>query len=186
MSLWSRRALLQAPLLLGAAPALAQEDKKGKPPGLAAKELGVSTDVKKPHSHDQNELAKSIGRDVVCLCGTCPKRLITDCECGWAVRNQNAILNAVVEGKTRDDIVSAYRRVYGDQVLALLPNEGFATTAWALPYAVGAAGLIASIFVGLRFMRKDPVEEDAAAPVPEITDDADARAELERELEELE
>ena len=179
---------MATPSLAIGATAAAQEEKKGKPADLFARAANVTTTVKKPHTPEQADLAKLTGRDVVCLCGTCPKRLITDCECGWATRNQNAILNAVVDGKTREQIVALYRQVYGDQVLAMLPNSGFAMTAWALPYAVGAISLVAALFVGLSFMRRreEPSGPEPSSPVaPEVTDDEDARAALAQELVDL-
>ena len=74
------------PVAAAAVPRRARAGGKGLPADQAAKALGVPTERKLAHDHAQAEVAKATGRDVVCLCGTCPKRLITDCECGWAVR----------------------------------------------------------------------------------------------------
>jgi cytochrome c-type biogenesis protein CcmH/NrfF len=160
----------------------------GLPSDLASRELGASMNVTPPHDDAQAALAKTIGEQVVCLCGTCPKRLIHECDCGWAAQNRNVILNAVVAGRGEAEVVAAYRKAYGDQVLAMLPNEGFAVTAWALPYAVGAVGLVTALAVGLRFLKQSG--SGAAAPatpsaVATVTDDAEAKAELERALEDL-
>lgn len=169
----------------------ARAEEKGRPVNLAADALGVDLHSQKPHTPEQGYVAEQAGRDVVCLCGTCPKRLIHECECGWAAQNRNAIMNAVVDGKTREDIVAAYRRVYGDQVLAMLPNSGFAVTAWALPYAVAAVGLGAAVFVGVRVLKGRGVADASEVATPAtpqthqtVTDD-DARRALERELEDL-
>ena len=177
------------PVAAAAASRRARADGKGPSVDLAAKALGVPTERKLPHDHAQAEVAKVTGRDVVCLCGTCPKRLITDCECGWAVQNQNAILNAVVQGRGRAEIVETYRRVYGTQVLAMLPNEGFATAAWALPYAAAVAGLVLAFVAGRRITRghraSAEVRDDAAAPTAPAANDTDDREELARQLEDL-
>ena len=168
---------------------MSAEEKKANPPDLAAKVLGVQMQTKHQHTKEQAETARSIGQDIVCLCGTCPKRTITNCECGWALQNQNALVNALVAGHTPEKIVSAYRSAYGDSVLAMLPNEGFATAAWALPYTVAGLALFVVFFLGIRFMRKpatvtamtDPDSEN----LPEVTDDEEARAALKQELEDL-
>jgi len=167
----------------------ARGEEKGKPVDLAAKALGVVTHEKHAHSKEQSALAHEIGKEVVCLCGTCPKRTITACECGWAKQNQNVLVNAVVAGNTKDQIIETYRRVYGDQVLSMLPNEGFAVTAWALPYAVALIAFMAILFLGFQFVAKPStvtaLTEESTEAIPEVTADAEARAALARELEDL-
>jgi cytochrome c-type biogenesis protein CcmH/NrfF len=170
--------------------ALAQEEHGSKNPvDKGARALGVDMREKLPHTPEQEALAKSIGLDVVCLCGTCPKRTITECDCGWALQNQTALVNAVVKGYSRGDIVSAYRRVYGDQVLAMLPNEGFKVAAWVVPYAMGAIGLASALLVGVWYRRRShamaaqPTAPEGAPGVP--LDEAAAKAELQKELEDM-
>ncbi len=177
----SRRAVL-----LGSVALAGEAQAKGKPADLAAKALGVPMTQPPPADEAMKTEAVRVGREVVCLCGTCPKRLIADCECGWAVQNQHAIVHALQAGKSDAEIIGAYRKVYGDQVLAMLPNEGLAVTAWALPYAGAVAGLLAAFYVGMRYIKRDESPE-AAAPSPvaaPTSSDAD-RATLARELEDL-
>jgi cytochrome c-type biogenesis protein CcmF len=145
--------------------------------------LGVSMDHPQPGiTLEQANAADIVGRDVVCLCGTCPKRLISDCDCGWAKKNQVAILNAVAKGKSRAEIVAAYREVYGERVLAMLPDEGINMIAWRLPYAGALVGLVVAFLIGRRFLAKRAAPE---APAPAPVADAAAQAELKRELEDL-
>ena len=168
---------------------VSQAEEKGKAVDLGAKALGVVLHEKHAHTEAQAELAREIGKEVVCLCGTCPKRTITSCECGWAKQNQNALVNAVVAGNTKEQIIETYRQAYGDQVLSLLPNEGFAVTAWALPYAVALLAFMVILFLGFKFVAKPStvtaLTEEPAQAIPEVTADAEARAALARELEDL-
>ena len=167
----------------------ARGEEKGKPIDLAAKALGVPMSTKHNHTAEQAALAREIGQEVVCLCGTCPKRTISDCECGWAKQHQNSLVNAVVAGNSKEKIIQTYRQVYGDQVLAMLPNEGFAVTAWALPYAVAMIAFVVILLLGIRFASKPStvtaMTEQADEIVPAVTQDDEARAQLERELEDL-
>jgi cytochrome c-type biogenesis protein CcmH/NrfF len=180
-------------LLLISLSSNAEIDKeKTKAPDLVAKHFGLDTHTKHAHSKVQAETARAIGRDVVCLCGTCPKRTITSCECGWAIQNQNTLINAVVAGHSPETIVSAYRAAYGDRVLSLLPNEGFATAAWALPYTVAAIALLAVFFIGFGFMKKPSaitattiISEAHEENIPQIINDEEARKALQEELEDL-
>jgi len=165
-------------------------EEKGKAVDLAARVLGVSMATKHEHTAEHAALAREIGQEVVCLCGTCPKRTISDCECGWAKQHQNSLVNAVVAGNSKEKIIQIYRQVYGDQVLAMLPNEGFAITAWALPYAVAMVAFVVILLLGVRFAAKPSTvtaltEQAEDSNLPPVTDDDEAREQLERELEDL-
>jgi cytochrome c-type biogenesis protein CcmH/NrfF len=154
---------------------------------LAARALGVDPNTPSPTATPvQIDLGRAIGREVVCLCGTCPKRTITDCDCGWAKANQVAILNAVVQGKTREQIIQVFRQSYGDQSLAQLPSDNtLAKAAWAVPYLGAGLGLMLVLLAGMRLARNRqaaPVQKVAARAA--IPDDA-AKKQLERELDEL-
>lgn len=188
----NRRAFLTAGgLALIAAPSVAraQEHGAGEPMDLAAKKMGVPMTPPSASTPEQFELGKRIGREVVCLCKTCPKRTITDCDCGWAIRNQHAILQAVVKGMSSDQIIGAYREVYGDQVLAMLPNEGFNVLAWALPYAGALFGLVGVFWLGRRYLKRGeqtaPAPSAPAAASKGTTAEVSAQAQLARELEDL-
>ncbi|MCC7385419.1 MAG: cytochrome c-type biogenesis protein CcmH [Deltaproteobacteria bacterium] len=180
-----------AVLIAPTARAAEEHEMAGAAANLAAKQMGVEMQRTLEHTLAQAQLAHSIGLDVVCLCGTCPKRTITECDCGWAKQNQNAIINAVVKGMNREQIIATYRQAYGQEVLAMLPNEGFNVLAWALPYGSALAGLGAIFLVGARLLRRSrgapaaaaTPEQAGAAPAPDATA---ARAQLERELEDLE
>lgn len=153
---------------------------------LAARRMGVSMNAPSQSTPEQYEFAKKVGLEVVCLCGTCPKRTITECDCGWAVRNQYAILHAVINGKTSEQIIGAYREVYGQEVLAMLPHEGLNDIAWALPYGGAIVGLGFALWVGVKLMRRSKEQpEPELPPEPTDTNDASDRAKLNRELEDL-
>ena len=62
-------------------------------------------------------------------------------------RKTPKLVNAVVAGNSKKDHTNG-RQVYGDQV-RVLPNEGFAVTAWALPYAVAMIAFVVILLLGL-------------------------------------
>jgi cytochrome c-type biogenesis protein CcmH/NrfF len=173
--------------LLGASGAQAQEHGSGRPSDLAAKKLGVETRSTLAHTIAQADLAKATGLEVVCLCGTCPKRTITECDCGWAKLNQNAILNAVVKGNQPEAIIAAYREVYGQEVLSMLPNEGINVLAWALPYGSAVVGLGAIFLAGRRLLSRRSAASAPTTPQNPTAPagDTGAREQLERELQDL-
>lgn len=168
--------------------ALADEDHPHNTDARAfAKAAGVDPNTPSPNATpEQIALAKAIGKDVVCLCGTCPKRFVTDCDCGWAGLQQNALLNAVVAGKSREEIVHLYQQVYSARGLALPPDDDLlAKVAWALPYAGAAFGLFFMFIFGVKLMRKkDGSEREKPEEIPVIQDEA-AEKELNQALEDL-
>lgn len=185
--------ILFAIAALGPSRAEAQADMeaaRGAPgPDLVARALGVDASRAPALDEAQLDHAREIGRDVVCLCGTCPKEPIADCQCGWASLNRRTIQQAVAKGMSREDIVATYRQQYGDRVLAMLPNEGFARAAWILPYAAAVLMLGGFIAIGTRFLRRAPADPapTQAAPGAETpaAGSAAAKDELARELDEL-
>ncbi|MBI2376210.1 MAG: cytochrome c-type biogenesis protein CcmH [Deltaproteobacteria bacterium] len=182
------------PLGLRTARAEDDHDQLGAGPTLAFGALGVDGRPPRNASHEQIELGKAIGRELVCLCGDCPKRLITDCECGWAVQNQNAILAAVANGKPREAIFQAYVAAYGDQVRAQIPpcsENPLGCTAFILPYVAGILGLGAVFVAGMKLRRREasPTAPLASAAKgdgrPFEPRDEAAEKQLRRELEDL-
>jgi cytochrome c-type biogenesis protein CcmH/NrfF len=131
--------------------------------------------------------AKQIGLELTCLCG-CAHRTIQECDCGsWAEPGRQTIRLAIAKGMTHPQIIDTYRKVYGDKVLSMLPNEGFGKVAWILPYTAGIVGLVMVFVFGFRYMRPRPASTTAESEAARSTsaDRGDAKKELMRELEEM-
>lgn len=154
------------------------------PPNLVARKLNVDLSKLAVIPDSQRDLVRSIGRDVVCLCGTCPKEPMTDCRCGWAGTNMDTIEHLISRGMSRDAIKNAYREAYGEKVLAMVPEDGFAQTAWILPYTAIGLGLLAVIAFALRYRKR--VQEKTTDLPPALQGRQDAQQDLARELEDLE
>lgn len=189
--------LLALGLLLAIAPAArAQEMEQAQSAPsfrLLGERLGLDYSNLDKITAAQSETALAAGRQVVCLCGTCPKRQISECDCGWAANMRRTLAAGVMKGMTADELVMAYRKTYGDQGLWLLPDDGLAQVAWRLPYALAVLGLVMVFFVGFRYMRRQPGDVPGAGSSagggPTVRDgrggDEEARKVLARELEEM-
>lgn len=183
-----RLAAVAAFVLAAAMPERTEAEAEGEAKDGAAKLLGVNPDRdrRKLGDPDRMDFAKALGQDVVCLCGTCPRHTVTNCDCGWAHFNQRVIQLALLEGKTREMILSAYEAAYGLKVFPLPPDEGFGRVSYLGPYAVAGLGLILVIFLGLRMRNRPgeaPVSPASASAGADLDDDA--RAALARELDDL-
>ncbi len=171
-----------------AAMALGQADMEAAagapPPDLVIRKLNINIRELAKVDNTQTALARDIGRDLTCLCGTCPKEPITDCRCGWAGQNKDALQHLVARGMSRDEIMAAYRAAYGDAVLGMPPNEGWGRFVWMAPYAAVVGMLGAFVGVAAWQMKKRRTDPDAELP-PEPEARQDVKSELARELDEL-
>lgn len=152
-------------------------------PNLVARKLNVDLNKLAVIPDSQRDLLRTIGRDVVCLCGTCPKEPMTDCRCGWAGTNMDTIEHLLARGMTREQIRDEYRAAYGERVLAMVPEDGFAQTAWILPYTAIGLGLIGVIYFAIRYRRR--VQEKTTDLPPALQGRQDVQQDLARELDEL-
>lgn len=105
-------------------------------------------------SHQEHEHVKDVGKDLVCLCDTCPRRNLADCKCSWAQTAQKALRGAVANGLSKDQIIAAYRSVFGARGLAQVPDEGAMRLSYLLPYFVAGLALIFLIGFGIRTARR--------------------------------
>jgi cytochrome c-type biogenesis protein CcmH/NrfF len=190
------KARLAFPILLLSAlsfsrSALAQSshEQGANAPNLAAAPLGIDLSKTPSLTPEQLDLARAIGRDLVCLCDTCPKEPISDCRCGWAEMNRKIIQLSLQAGKTKDEILAAYVSVYDLEVRGTPPDEGLGRASYLVPYAFGLVMLLSFIGYAVRMRRRQPMaavinSSGAQSPTNEPIS-ADDRAELKKELEDL-
>jgi len=103
----------------------------------------------------RSPLEKEMQRSLICMCGTCGRQLLSECQCGYAQNMRAELAKLVAEGRTRDQIVSYYIDKYGSQEPLAQPiDRGFNRLAWAVPYLLGATGLVVTGFVAIRWTRR--------------------------------
>lgn len=156
--------------------------------GAAATQLGVALTPRRQVPPEVVDAAKPIGREVVCLCGDCPRRLVTDCECGWARRNQQTIQYALMDGHSPSAIVSAFVAAHGEKARPLPPDDLFGQVSWALPVVVVVFALAMLSWLGARTRRRAPVSAPSTSnPSPTRLPELDAaQRQLQDELDDLE
>ena len=126
-------------------------------------------------------LEREVGHAVVCMCGTCGRKLVSECTCAKAEEMRSEIAALVKQGKTKKQILDFYIEKYGSQQPLAEPlDEGFNRLAWALPYVLGVGALLLVIAIARRWSR--PV---AAVAGTDLTIDADLDARLDDELRNL-
>jgi cytochrome c-type biogenesis protein CcmH len=115
------------------------------------------------------------------MCGTCGRKLVSECTCVVAEQMRTEIATLVKQGKTKKEILDFYVQKYGSQQPLAEPiDEGFNRLAWAFPYLLGLATLIAVVTIALRWSRPA-----AAIAGSDLTIDADLNDRLDDELRNL-
>jgi cytochrome c-type biogenesis protein CcmH len=88
---------------------------------------------------------QDIEGDIICSCG-CYK-LLKNCDCEVAERMREQIKDMIGSGMKREEIISKLQLLYGEEILATPPKEGFFASLWMYPVIVASAGIIAVYFI---------------------------------------
>jgi cytochrome c-type biogenesis protein CcmF len=129
----------------------------------------------------QTPLEREAGRAVVCMCGTCGRKLVNECTCAKAAEMREEIAQLARKGKTKKEILDFYVAKYGSQEPLAEPiDEGFNRLAWAFPYVLGIFALLIVVTVALRWSRPA-----LAVAGTDLTVDPDMDARVDDELRNL-
>ncbi len=129
-------------------------------------------------------LVKDVARELACLCGSCPRRPLHECACGWADKNRIRIADALKAGQDKQTIVAGFVKEFGQEAFSSPPAEGFNLTAWVMPFLVLALGTL-FVWTVIRNWSQGKQGPAPVQPSEAGVDDA-YRAKLERELKERE
>jgi len=126
---------------------------------------------------------KEVAKEMACLCGTCPRRPLNECSCGWADQYRARIGKELGEGKTKEMIVAGFVDEFGLEVFSTPPAEGFNISAWVMPFFVLAMG---GVVVGL--VMRSWIKQRVAVVRPRTVSEADDEylSRLDAELKERE
>jgi cytochrome c-type biogenesis protein CcmH len=102
--------------------------------------------------------------EVMCpICGT-PLNLA---DAPQAERERAFIRRLIAQGQTKDEILDALVREYGDEVLATPDSGGFDLAAWLVPAGALLVAVLALGF-GVRHWRRGRPDAEPDAPPPEL------------------
>ena len=174
------QSLLQVVALL----AISQGHTGGEDVNAPALELKIDPDKLISLTQAQKDYAHEIGDELVCLCGTCPRFTVANCDCGWAAQSMNVIKVALTEGKTREEIHAAYEKAYGTKAFPKPPGT-LGELTWLIPYVGGLAALAGLFAFGMRQLRKRNPMLPVASRAEAGEESNEDRERLKRELEDL-
>ena len=134
----------------------------------------------------RSTLERDMQRNLICMCGTCGRQLLSECTCGYAANMRAELAGLVAEGRTREQIVDFYMKKYGSQEPLAAPiDRGFNRLAWAVPYVLGASGLLMVGLVAFRWSRRGAPDATSAASSRDSRSDPELESRLDHELSNL-
>ena len=81
----------------------------------------------------------------------CPGRLLSDCPSSAASDLRTSIRDMLSEGKTDEEIKDHLYALYGDEIRAAPPTQGFGLLAWTIPFVfLCFGGMVVSIWLKLK------------------------------------
>ena len=115
----------------------------------------------------RSELERELQRSIICMCGTCGRKLLNECICLTASSMRDEIADLLDQGKTKDDVIQYFVAKFGSQEPLASPiDEGFNRLAWLFPYLIGISGALGVGVIAVRWSRQT---SEHALP-PEDTD----------------
>jgi cytochrome c-type biogenesis protein CcmH/NrfF len=134
--------------------------------------------------YPRSELEAQLQHEIVCLC-PCGKINIAECRkdpCGVSHEMRGELAKLIDEGKTHDEILTAFVTKYGSEEMLAKPTKtGFNLVAWTAPWVVGGAAALLAVGVAFRWSRRK--DETASEPVAPTEPELDER--LDDELRNL-
>jgi len=114
--------------------------------------------------HIENEREKAVFSQLRCMCGSCPRDLLSTCACDTAEEAREEIRRKMTAGETNDQIILAYAAEYGSESLSIPPNTKGMQMIWAVPIVAIAGGGVAVVALMRRWNKTKPAREAAAKP----------------------
>ncbi len=130
---------------------------------------------------------EGVAQGLTCQCGC--GLTVANCNhpsCEFAVPTRTQIAKMISRGMSRVQIITFFRKKYGDKILSAPPAQGFNLLAWTMPFVALVAGGALIMLLLERWRRATPSlpsgSEAVAERLPVI--DPKLREKLEKEIRE--
>lgn len=115
----------------------------------------------------QEQSFQRISDRIGCQCGcNQPLSACNHHPCGSADPMRAEIRASLAAGKSEQEVISGFVQQFGPSILSAPPAEGFQLTAWIMPFAVLALGLIVVVSVVRGWRASQPAAAGAAPADP--------------------
>lgn len=143
---------------------------------------GQQQNMKREGIVKQSPKEKSLFKNLLCNCGSCPREPLATCTCGWAHNAREQIRKQLASGMTSAQIAAAYEQQHGAGTVTLRAGTGANRMIWLVPLSLA---LLGAGFVYRRMKQwTAPATDTDEAPPSQDRDAYDDR--LDAELRDLE
>jgi c-type cytochrome biogenesis protein CcmF len=98
-----------------------------------------------------------------CMCGTCPRELLSSCSCSTADQTRERLRARLAKGESTQSIIDEYTAEYGTAALAIPPDKGAMKAIYVAPLFAIAGGGIALAFVLRRWRANEASQKKSDA-----------------------
>jgi cytochrome c-type biogenesis protein CcmF len=109
-----------------------------------------------------NVKEKGLFQQLRCMCGTCPRELLSTCACSTADQTRERLRMRLARGESAEQIIDEYTKEFGTESLSIPPNSGGMRAIYAVPL-VALLGVGAGLGVVLKKWRSNADEDEATA-----------------------
>jgi cytochrome c-type biogenesis protein CcmF len=91
-----------------------------------------------------NDRERTVFSALRCMCGTCPRQLLSECACSTADQTRERLRTRLANGESPQAIIDEYTAEYGTAALAIPPDKGAMKAIYIAPLvaiALGGLGL---------------------------------------------
>ena len=83
-----------------------------------------------------------------CMCGTCPRELLSTCACSTADQTRERLRMRLAKGETPQQIIDDYTAEYGTAALAIPPDKGAMKAIYVAPlFAIAGGGIALAVIL---------------------------------------
>jgi cytochrome c-type biogenesis protein CcmF len=129
--------------------------------------------------HMENMDEQQVFGQLRCMCGTCPRELLSTCACSTADETRDRLRRKLSRGQKPEAIIKEYVDEYGTASLAIPPNEGAMRAIYAVP-VVALVGTGVGLGIVLKRWRAN-ADKPEKKKKKDGGDDGDAKAEAKRD-----
>jgi cytochrome c-type biogenesis protein CcmF len=134
----------------------------------------------------ENAQERTVFGALRCMCGTCPRELLSSCVCSPADQTRERLRARLAKGESPQSIIDDYVAEYGTGALAIPPDKGAMKSIYLAPLFAIAFGGIGLAFMLKRWRHNESENPPAALPKAQESarrDDYDDR--IDSELKDL-
>lgn len=116
---------------------------------------------------------KQVFGQLRCMCGTCPRELLSSCACSTADATRDRLRMRLARGESAESIIDDYVKEYGTASLAIPPNRGAFRAIYAVPIVTLVGTGVGLAFILRRWRsNSSAAQEEARAGAKKGGEDA--------------